>query len=136
MVKHLKILHKCFIMAGGLVWVTVGYGADLIGDPTRPPAMAASIATVSGVAASADAGPVLQSVMISRKRKIALISGQEVALGEMAGEAKLVAVRDQEVDLRNPDGSLQTLHMYSGVTKTVIEVKKGTLSKAARAKQP
>lgn len=135
MAKHLKILHKCFIMAGGLVWAAAGYGADLIGDPTRPPA-AASVATVSGVAAAVDTGPVLQSVMISHKRKTALISGQEVALGEMAGEAKLVAVRDNEVDLRSPDGSLQTLRMYSGVTKTVIEVKKGTLYKAARAKQP
>lgn len=134
MAKHLKNLHKCFIMAGALVWATVGQGADMIGDPTRPPAAASSMS--NGVAAPVDMGPVLQSVMISRKRKIAVISGEEVALGEMVGEAKLVAVRDHEVDLRNPDGSLQTLQMYSGVTKTVIEVKRKNPPKAVGAKQP
>jgi MSHA biogenesis protein MshK len=91
---------------------------------------------VGGVATPVDAGPVLQSVMISRKKKVAVISGQEVALGKMYGDAKLVAVRDHEVDLRNPDGSLQTLQMYAGVTKTVIEAKRKTPAKAVGTKQP
>lgn len=136
MVKHLKNLHKCFIMAGGLVLAATGFAADAINDPTRPPVSAASVGMINGVVAPEDPGPVLQSVMISRKKKIAVISGQEVALGGMIGDAKLVAVRDHEVDLRNPDGSLQTLQMYTGVTKTVIEVKRKVPAKVSGAKQP
>ncbi len=134
MVKHLKILHKCIIIAGGMLCVVSGYCADAVNDPTRPPAGALPIQ--AGDAAAGDAAPVLQSVMISRRTKIAVISGQEVILGRMYGEAKLVAVRDHEVDLRNPDGSLQTLQMYAGVTKTVIEAKRKKPAKAAGNKQP
>jgi MSHA biogenesis protein MshK len=136
MVKHLKNLHKCFIMAVGMVWAATGICADSISDPTRPPAVAMPAPLVGGVATPVDAGPVLQSVMISRKKKVAVISGQEVALGKMYGDAKLVAVRDHEVDLRNPDGSLQTLQMYAGVTKTGIEAKRKTPAKAVGTKQP
>jgi MSHA biogenesis protein MshK len=136
MVKHLKNIYKCFIMASGLVWAAAGCADTAINDPTRPPASAAPMGMVNGVAAPEVLGPVLQSVMISRKRKIAVISGQEVALGGTIGDAKLVAVRDHEVDLRSPDGSLQTLQMYTGVTKTVIEVKRKVPAKVPRAKQP
>lgn len=135
MVKHLKILHKCFIIVGGVFYAVSGYCAEAVSDPTRPPAVA--MPTQAGAdAAAGDAAPVLQSVMISRKKKVAVISGQEVALGKMYGDAKLVAVRDHEVDLRNPDGSLQTLQMYAGVTKTVLEAKRKKPAKAAGNKQP
>lgn len=136
MVKPLKNICKCFIMAGGMVWAVTGVTADSINDPTRPPVSMGATAMPNGEAAPEAFGHVLQSVMISRKKKIAVISGQEVALGEMIGDAKLVAVRSHEVDLRNPDGSLETLQMYSGVTKTVIEVKRKTPAKASGAKQP
>lgn len=135
MVKHLKILHKCFIIAGGVLCAVSGYCADAVSDPTRPPAVAMPI-QASADATAGDAAPVLQSVMISRNKKIAVINGQEVALGKMYGEAKLVAVRDHEVDLRNPDGTLQTLQMYAGVTKTVIEAKRKKPARAAGDKQP
>ncbi len=133
MVKHLKFLYKCIIIATGMLWVASVGAADAMVDPTRPPAMIGT-AAIDGVAADGDVVPVLQSVMISRKHKRATISGQEYKLGDLVGEAKLVAVRDHEVDLRNPDGSLQTLQMYSGVTKTVIETKRKPPSKAAGTK--
>ncbi len=130
MVKSLKIILKCFIMTGGLVWLIAGYCGDVLIDPTKPPAAAIQAnSTGGGSVAMPDQGPVLQAVKISGKRKLATISGQEYRLGDKVGDAKLVAVRDHEADLRNPDGSLQTLQMYSGVTKTVIGPKKKTPSR-------
>lgn len=132
MAKHLNALLKCIMMAAVTVAALSASAAEEINDPTRPPAAAAAV--INGVVVPEASQPVLQSVMISRKHKIAVISGQEVVLGGMVGDARLVAVRDQSVDLRNADGSLQTLQMYAGVTKTVIEVKRKTPAKVSGIK--
>lgn len=72
--------------------------ADLA-DPTRPPA------TLAAAGAAAPAGaPVLQSVMLSPKSQMAIISGQAVALGDSYQGARLVKISESEVVLRDGDG--------------------------------
>ncbi|MEO8407552.1 MAG: hypothetical protein ABI476_03895, partial [Oxalobacteraceae bacterium] len=59
-------------------------------DPTRPPD---SIGIERGeAAAAAVAGPVLQSVLISPGRKMAIISGRAVKLHEKFGDAYLIHI--------------------------------------------
>lgn len=45
-------------------------------------------------------GPVLQSVLISARRKSAIIGGQVVGLGEKYGEARVVKITESEVVLK------------------------------------
>ncbi|HEY3325700.1 MAG TPA: hypothetical protein VGK14_00860 [Novimethylophilus sp.] len=120
MAESLKALAKCSMMAFGLAWMVPAH-ADTLNDPTRPP----SGMPVPGEAQpAANLGPVLQMVTISRHRKSATISGQQLLLGEKYGEAVLIRVADGEVSLRNVDGSLENLRMYAGVEKKMVQPEK------------
>ena len=102
-------------MAGGMTMalalflgvMTAGVAAAQgFSDPTRPP---------GGQAESADAvgpgGPVLQSVMLSPSRKVAVISGEMVVLGGRYGAAKLVRLTETEAVLKNgADVTVLRLH--------------------------
>lgn len=113
MVEYLKNGAKCFIIAATVCGALPG-AADVLNDPTRPPT---SVATE---AAELETGPVLQAVSMSKTRKVAIISGQEVAIGGKYGDASLIQLSDSEAVLRSPDGTLQTLRMYSRIEKKVI----------------
>ncbi|MCX7628536.1 MAG: hypothetical protein N2Z69_09035 [Methylophilaceae bacterium] len=107
-------------------------GAAELQDPTRPPGME----TLGGIDTPQPGavGPVLQAVTLSKSRKVAVISGQEVPLGGRYGEAKLIRLSDSEAVLRNPDGTLQTLSMYTRVEKKVLTPAAGKRKKMADKK--
>ncbi len=86
--------------------------AQGLADPTRPPA---SLAAAAGSVA-ATGGPVLQSVMMSPGRKVAMISGQLVALGGPYGTARLVRLTDSEAELRDGTETI-VLSLYPQVEK-------------------
>ncbi len=115
---------RMFIHAPMLVLVLAAIMApckaatDALVDPTLPPAAMIP----PGTGKSSDdlpVGPVLQSVMMAPGRKFATISGQTLRVGEKFGGATLVKVSDQEVVLRESDGTLQILKMHPAVDKTV-----------------
>ena len=82
-------------------------------DPTRPPTWTGG----SGAdEAAAPVGPQLQSVLISPTRRIAVISGSTVGLGEKFGGATVVAISEGAVMLRYADRR-ETLHLIPGVVK-------------------
>jgi MSHA biogenesis protein MshK len=75
--------------------------AELLADPTRPPAVLAQAA--AGPAGPAPAGPVLQSVLIGRQaggRRVAVIDGETVRLGASFRGAVLVRMTETEVELQ------------------------------------
>lgn len=88
--------------------------AEELADPTRPPASV--MAGNNVVSQQTTAGPVLQSVLISPRRKEAIISGQTVKLGDSFGEAKVVRITENEVILRTGK-ELQTLKAFPGIGK-------------------
>ena len=81
-------------------------------DPTRPPA---ALIAADGEAVT-PAQPVLQSVMISPKRSVAIISGQAVALGQVYGDARVVGISESEVVLRS-GREVQTLRLFPDLEK-------------------
>jgi MSHA biogenesis protein MshK len=81
-------------------------------DPTKPPA---SRSDTEAPAASAE--PRLESVLIAPDRRIAVISGQQVKVGERFGEGRVVRIAEGEVALRTGD-SVQTLKLLPGIEKT------------------
>jgi MSHA biogenesis protein MshK len=71
-------------------------GAQGLVDPTRPPGGLADAPDMIGAG-----GPVLQSVMLSPSRKVAVISGEMVALGGRYGASRLVKLTESEAVLKN-----------------------------------
>ncbi|MDP3715520.1 MAG: hypothetical protein Q8R21_03820, partial [Burkholderiales bacterium] len=65
---------------------------------------------------AATGGPVLQSVMMSPTRKVAMISGQLVVLGGRYGTARLVRLTDSEAVLRDGTETI-VLSLYPQVEK-------------------
>ena len=88
--------------------------AEELPDPTKLPAslVVPAIAPVSGVAASQPTG--LQSIIISKTRRAAIIDGETVELGEKHGDAKLAEVNEGSVVLTGAQGR-QVLTLFPDV---------------------
>lgn len=84
--------------------------AEVLPDPTAPPA---SVASESGETRPATA---LTAIKLSRKQKIAVIDGQEVALGGRYQDARVVRISENEVVLRR-GRELTVLKLYPDIEK-------------------
>lgn len=119
MVTHLSKINKrvrissVFLMAFSAVYIDAA-GQNLA-DPTRPPVIAEPAPQGAEVVTPV-AGPELQSVLISPTRRVAIISGQSVKLGDKFGEARVVKITENEVVLRNGK-DVQVLKLFPGVQK-------------------
>lgn len=88
-------------------------------DPTRPPAGVVGDQPVGEVS-----GPVLQSVIIPKKGKpVAIIGGQQVVLGGLYGESRLIKLSEREAVLEGP-GGIEHLTLTPGIEKTTSVMKK------------
>ena len=102
-----------------------------LADPTRPPAELLTDEAVPGDGA----GPVLQSVLIPKKgRAVAVIGGEQVRLGEMYGDSRLIKLTEREAVLEGPSG-VERLMLTPGIEKTNIVMKKANKSSAPRRAQ-
>lgn len=86
-------------------------------DPTRPPAAAAG---KPGAVDDAPPGTQLQSILISSRRRVAVINGNTVALGDLVGEARVVRITETEVVLKSGNET-EVLKMYPGVDKKPVK---------------
>ena len=85
--------------------------AEDLPDPTRIPASIAAPLD-AGVTVAPPAG--LQSIIISKTRRAAIIDGETVELGGKHGDARLVEVREGSVVLKGAQGR-QVLTLFPGV---------------------
>ena len=111
-----------------LVLAVYPLNAENLPDPTRPPA-----SVMWGDAASADSAMQsrvavpsagLQSTIISKSRRAAIIGGKTIELGEKYGETRLVEVNEGSVVLRGTQ-TQQVLTLFPGVKMTHKESKTG-----------
>lgn len=91
---------------------TVLAQAMSLADPTRPPI----VSTESAGESAPPAGPTLQSILISPARRLAVISGQEVAQGGKYGDATVASITESTVLLRYADRR-ETLRLLPDVKK-------------------
>lgn len=126
----LSILTPGLVFAGMMCAATAM--AQVLADPTRPPAALAAAENSAAVTG----GPVLQSVMMSPGRKVAMISGQVVALGGRYGSARLVRLTDSEAVLRDGTETI-VLSLYPQVEKRPAgrDVRGGAASAAGKTKK-
>jgi MSHA biogenesis protein MshK len=96
-------------------------GAAELLDPTRPPA---SIVAPESVKSDLNQSVGLQSILIGKTRRAAIIDGQTVELGGRIGEARLVEVNEGSVVLKTAQGrQVLTLFDVKRVPKDVQAVK-------------
>jgi len=127
MAEHLSKATRNMTIHGGFLLVMiaatpVGFAESFL-DPTRPPA-SLGVALDGSISAPAP-GPVLQSVLISPGRMVAIISGHTVRLGEKFGDARVVKITEGEVVLRSGT-DLQTLKLFPGIEKRLTSSGAGT----------
>lgn len=101
------------------VWLLAGmatgvHAAENLPDPTRPP----DVYSGAGESLEIAASPVveLQTIILSSTRKVAVISGQAVALGGKFGDARLIKLTPSEAVLRSENG-LMVLKLLPEVEK-------------------
>lgn len=92
-----KVAISGLLFAVTFVNMTSNVWAQEIPDPMRPP-----VGFGQGLAVDATpAGPVLQSILISPTRRIAIISGKTLKVGDKFGDAKVALIGDNEVVLQS-----------------------------------
>jgi MSHA biogenesis protein MshK len=124
MAGFVKALRRRIVSSAGFGMVLLAPAlAQQLPDPTRPPTVIGQGEEVVSV------GPVLQSVLIAPDRKMAIISGQTVRLGEQFNGAKLVSVSETQVVLRN-GSEQQTLKLFPDIDKHRSSAKVDTRSAA------
>ncbi|WP_206732474.1 MSHA biogenesis protein MshK [Janthinobacterium sp. 17J80-10] len=100
----------CIVMM--LINASPVMATDNLPDPTRPPAAFAAGEAGSVVAS----GPVLQSVLIASGRRVAVISGQTVQVGDKIGDLRVAKIDEGKVVLGNGK-DVQTLKLFPGIEK-------------------
>jgi MSHA biogenesis protein MshK len=97
------------LLAASMAMAACAAAAAPFADPTRPPG-----ASDPG-APSAKGGEVaalrLESVLIAPDRRIAVINGQAVRVGQRIGDARVLRITETEVALRE-GASTQILKLY------------------------
>jgi MSHA biogenesis protein MshK len=103
-------MSRLLICVAALCLARAAQGAPFA-DPTRPPDAAPAEAApgVSG-------GSRLESVLIAPDRRVAVIGGQQVRLGEKFRDGRVVRITESEVVIRTAEGS-QTLKLFPEVEK-------------------
>ena len=92
--------------------------AEELPDPTRPPAIIAMpVIAASGVA---DKPARLQSIIISKTRRAAIIDGETVELGDKHGDAKLIEVNEGSIVLLSAEGR-QVMALFPDVKMTITK---------------
>jgi hypothetical protein len=111
--------------------------AQPLRDPTRPPAGFGR--TGDGgtgaitVGRSRDAEWVLQSVLLARERRYAIINGEVLSPGGSVAGAELVSIREGEVLLR-AGGVLRTVRLFPDVDMRSLAVPRAQQPKQDAAK--
>lgn len=103
------------LAASTLLVLATAVQAQALRDPTRPPGD-----TGPQSAESAPAATQLQSVLIAKGRRVAVISGQAVPLGGMYGEARVVKITETEVVLKK-GGETEVLKLYPDVEREPVK---------------
>ena len=105
--------------------------AAAMNDPTRPPA-----AFAEAPAAVVRASPVLQSVIIGKATRAAIIDGERVEIGGRFREARVVRITEEEVVL-SEGSTTQVLKMYPDVEKKSVRARESSPPKPPpRERQP
>ncbi len=106
--------------------------AEDFSDPTRPPSVAAGAPAAGTTVAAPVEKSGLDSIIISKNRRAAILDGQTVELGGKHGDAKLIEIAPDRVVLQTAHGR-QVKMLFPDVKKTG---KQGRVVDQLPAKKP
>lgn len=110
MYKRITTLRRPTVTCALLLATAVAVNAHAgLPDPTRPLTTAPSTGNSGTTAANETL--ILHSVLIAGERRLAIINGRRVQVGDTVGRSRVVRIEAGEVHLRR-DGELQTLTVY------------------------
>lgn len=102
-----------------LLWLLgVPVTVHAFSDPTQPPEAAAS---APRAAHSAPAAPVLQSTLVSPRRRLAVINGKQVRVGDKFDGAVITEISPSQVRMTK-GGRETTLRLHPKFTKEIEAV--------------
>ena len=110
---------------GACLMLAAASAAAAMNDPTRPPAAFTEAPAAAGVRAS----PVLQSVIIGKATRAAIIDGERVEIGGRFREARVVRITEEEVVL-SEGSTTQVLKMYPDVEKKLVRARESSAPKS------
>ena len=103
------------VLGLALFLTTFAIAAQQLRDPTRPPDYASKGTSTSGAAKSrARSGMVLQTVLISEDRRVAVISGRLMSVGDTISGFRLTEIREGEVVMKKRS-KMRTLRLFPNV---------------------
>lgn len=94
-----------------VIFAATAAQAEVLQDPTRPPAAAGAVLAQPGALTT---GPRLQSILVAREaggRHLAVIDGETVRLGEQFHGARVARIGNDEVELVR-GAERQVLRLY------------------------
>lgn len=100
---------KQAIVGASLVVATLAlpaFAADIASDPMRPD-------TLQSAPTAAPARYRVNAIIVSDERRIAIVNGRRVGVGDAIGDATVVAIGKAEVTV-NVNGSERTLRVNNG----------------------
>lgn len=108
---------RCRLLVSFLLLLAGSAGAEALNDPTRPPARAPAPRPGAAVVVARER-LVLSSVLISPERRVAVINGRALQVGERIDDAEVVAIDLQQVRLKRHTQTVTlTLSGKNGVVK-------------------
>lgn len=90
--------------------------AQALSDPMQPPAFAAAAGAATGEQ-TWGGGLLLQSTLLSKGRRIAMIDGKPMKVGDRIGRARIMSIDPGAVTLREAN-TTRVLRLYPGVELT------------------
>jgi hypothetical protein len=103
---------SALLLAAAALLPVATAAAEVLADPTRPPASMTPQGTVE-----TPRRPLLQSIIITPRGRAAIIDDEHVELHARFRDAEVAQITESEVVLRSKTG-IETLRMYPGVEKT------------------
>ena len=111
------IISAASVVALALATSAAAAEPENLPDPTKPP-----VGFMAGELVAS--GPMLQSILIAPTRRIAVISGKTVHVGDSVDDAKVLSINENEVVLKSGK-SRQVLRLYPVLRKAVSDDRPG-----------
>lgn len=117
--RHLLIRPKVWAFLLLLTVLTGVNDVAALNDPTRPPSRRSSSKSPKKIVATPTVRLELTSILVAPERRVAVINGRPVQVGERIGEYRVMDIQFDVVLVKN-DHRLLPLTLKSGVVKKPV----------------